>query len=161
MLSVTVDRTSLGAAALSIPDFPTAGLWIPEDGLSRPGKTWTKQTATSPFTHGTVTTRAKLEQATINLSVYAQGVSTAAVVALQDEVEAAFAQFAYTVTITLDGSAKSYVCDPADLSWGDLLSPEAKAFMARATLTIPCHPVAGAGGATTGLYVVAPTVPLP
>ena len=161
MLSVSIDRTSLGAGALSIPDFPVAGLWIPEDGLTRPGKTWNRQTASSPFTHGSVTTRATLEQSSINLSVYAQGASTAALVALQDTLEAAVSQFAYTVTITVDGSAKAYTCDPGDVSWGDLLAPQARAFLSRATLTIPCHPIAGGGGATAGLYVVAPTVPLP
>ena len=160
MLSVSVDRTSLGAAALVVPDFPTAGLWIPEDGMGRPARTWNRTTVTSPLTHGSVTTRATLEETSIPLSVYAQGASTAAVAALQDTVEAAFAQFLYTVTITLDGVAKAYECYPADLSWGDILAPEAKAYLARATLTIPCYPIAGGGGATSALYVVAPTVPL-
>lgn len=161
MLAVSVSRASLGLGTLSIPDFPVAGLWIPEDGLTRPARAWARQTASSPLTHGSVVTRATLEQTSINLSVYAQGASTGALVALQDTLEAAFAQFSYAVTITVDGSAKEYTCDPADVSWGELSAPEAKAFLSRATLTIPCHPLPGSGGETAALYVVAPTVPLP
>lgn len=161
MLSVTVDRTSLALGALTIADDPSAGLWLPEDGLTRPARSWARTTVSSPFLHGSVQTRAFLEHTQLNLSVYARAASTAALVALMDEVDAAFSQFVYDVTLTVDGSAKSYLCDCADVAWGDVDSGMAKAFMARATLTVPCYPVAGSGGAASAVHVVAPTVPLP
>lgn len=160
MLTVAISRTSLSLADLTIGDYPGT-LWLPNDGLERPAMTWVRQTASSPFTHGTVTTRAKLDQSSIPLTIKAKATTTALLVAAMDEVEAAFSQLAYTVTITLDGQSKAYVCDPADVAWGQVDSGMSKAFMAQATVSIPCHPVAGASGASTALYVVAPTVPLP
>jgi hypothetical protein len=140
-LSLTIDRTALTLADLVIGNDPTAGLWLPEDGFTRPAKAWRRTTVTSPFAHGSVTTQATLEQASINVTVYAQAATTAALRTLQDELEAALYQWIYSATITEDGQALTYECDAADIGWGEFDSGMTRAHLARATVTIPCYPV--------------------
>lgn len=142
MLSITVDRSSLSKSDLVITDYPTGGLWLPEDGLGRPGKSWRRTYATSPWVHGSVQTQATLDQSSQPLSIYAQGTTTAALRTLQAEVEEAFFQFVFPLTITEDGESQVWECDSADISWGDLDSGLTAAHLARATVTIPVYPVA-------------------
>lgn len=140
MLSVSVDRTDLGLAALVFAA-PSTGLWVPEDGLVWPEKRWTRSAASSPFTHGSVQTRATLEQATMQLTVYLSAASAAALRTLKAEVEAAFFQWVYDVTVTEDGEAVTYTADCGDVSWGPFDSGMTRAHLARATVTAPVYPI--------------------
>lgn len=140
MLSVSVDRTDLGLAALVFDD-PASGLWVPEDGLVWPEKRWTRTSVSGPFVHGSVQTRATLEQATMQLTVYVSAATSAALRTLQAEVEAAFFQWVFDVTITEDGQATTCTADCADVSWGPFDSGMTRAHLARATVTAPVYPV--------------------
>lgn len=137
MLSVTVDRTTLALTPLVIGSDPSAGLWIPEGGLGRIGTTWRRTRVGSPFTNRSVQTRAVLDDDTIPLSVYAQAASSAALDTLKDEVEAAFYQWAYDLTVTEDGVAKVFSVDCADVKWNDYDSGMTSAFLAQGSLSIP------------------------
>ena len=141
MISLTIDRSALTLADLVIGTDPTSGLWLPEDGFTRPGKAWRRTVVTAPFTHGGVQTQAALEQASINVTVYAQGATTSALRTKQNELEDALFQWIYSATITEDGQALTYECDCADVGWGEVDSGMVRAHLARATVTIPCYPV--------------------
>lgn len=141
MISAVISRDGTD---LTIGDSPSGSMWIPEDGLARPARGWRKKYADeSAFYHGSLLTAAVLEQTSLPLAVYCKAASTAALEALQDELEDAVSQFAYTTTVTIDGVAKAWACDPADLSWGDVDSGEVRAFIVRASLVIPVYPIAG------------------
>lgn len=140
-LSVTVDRSDLTLADLVISGDASSGLWIPEEGFVRPEKRWNRSTASSRWTHGDVQTGARLEHATLQFTVYARGTSAADLMAKRNEVEAAFFQWVYDLTVSEDGQAVTYTADCADVSWGEADSQMAGAFMARAVLTVPVHPV--------------------
>ena len=142
MISVVISRDGTD---LTIPDaMPSAGMWIPEDGLGRPGRGWRRAYADeSPLYHGSLLTSAVLEQTTLPLSVYCKAATTAALEAYQDELEDALAQFVYTATVTVDAVPKAWRCDPADITWGDVDSGEVRAKIVRAGITIPVYPIAG------------------
>lgn len=137
MISVTVERTLLELPALVIPGYPTAGLWIPEDGLGSPAQTWRRTKATSPFMHRSVQTRAVLEDADVRLTVCVQAATTAARKTLQAEVEAAFHQALFDLTITEDGEGTVYPVVCADLTWNDFDSGMTRAHLSRAVITAP------------------------
>lgn len=141
MISLSIDRTALSLAALVIADDPSTGLWIAEDGFGRPGRLWRRTSVSSPFIHGSVQTRATLEQASIPVTIYAQGATTAALRTKMAELDDALSQWIYDVTITEDGQATTFECDCADVSWNEFDSGMTRAHLARATVTIPCYPV--------------------
>lgn len=142
MLSVAITRTALSLGALTIDDQPkSVGLWIPEDGLGRVGKSWRRRTVSSPFINGSVQVGAVLDDGSIPLALYAQAATTAALRTLQDEVEAALFQWSFDLTIAEDGQADTYSCDCADVAWNAYDSGMTRAHLARATVTIPCYPV--------------------
>lgn len=141
MISLSIDRGALSLAALVITDDPASGLWIDERGFGRPARLWTRTRVSSPFMHGSVQTRATLEQASIPVTLYAQGATTAALDAKKAELDDALAQWIYNVTITEDGQATTYECDCADVSWNEFDSGMTRAHLAKATVTIPCYPV--------------------
>ena len=76
-----------------------------------------------------------------SLTIYAQGVTTAGLRGRQVELEDALGQWNFDLTITEDGQARTYDADCADVTWGELDSGMVRAHMARATVSIPCHPV--------------------
>jgi uncharacterized protein (DUF1786 family) len=141
VISLSIDRTVLSLPALVIGANPADGLWLPEDGVGRAGKSWRRTVVSSPEMHGTVQTRAVLEQSSLPYTIYAGADTTAALRAKQDELEAALFQWVFDATVTEDGQARTFECDCADVSWGDFDSGMVRAHIARATVTIPCYPV--------------------
>lgn len=141
MISVVISRDGTD---LTIGDaFVTGGMWIPENGLGRPGKGWRRKYADEGLYHGDLLVGATLEQATLPLRVYCHAANTAALEVLQEELEDAVAQLTYTTTVTIDGSAKVWLSDPADIGWGDVDSGEVRGVIVPAALTIPVYPIAG------------------
>ena len=132
---------SLTLGTLVIANDPSDGLWLDEDGLSWPEKRWSRTSASSRWTHGSVQTNARLEQTAVSATVYAQGATHAALRAKQAELEAAAFEWSFDLTITEDGQAVTYAADCADVTWSDADSGMAGAHLARAVLTIPVHPV--------------------
>ena len=140
-LSYTIDRTALSRSELVITG-TSSGLWVPAGGQGRPAKVWRRQTATSPFMHGTVQTGATLDQATLPFEVYAEGTSTATLHTKMDELETALFQFTFGVTVTIDAEATVWAGYCADVSWSDVDHELADLFVSKATISVPCHPVA-------------------
>ena len=140
MISVVISRTP---SNLTIDTTPLSDFWLPENGLARPPRGWRRRYADDGLYHGSLLTQATLEQTTLPMRVNVHAASTAALEALQEELEDAVSQFTYTTTVTIDGVAKIWNSDPADLAWGDVDSGEVKAFLVQAALTIPVYPIAG------------------
>lgn len=144
MLSLAFSRTLLSLSALSITDTPSSsGFWLPEDAMGRPGKEWDKQYADKGLYHGRLLVGATLEQATLPVRIYARSTTTSGLETLQASLEAALGQFTYTATVTIDGAAKVWTCDPGDVQWADLDSGMVAAKMAVASVSIPVYPIAG------------------
>lgn len=140
-LSLSIDRTSLSLGALVYGN-PSTGLWIPEDGVGRPALERRNEYASQArFLHGSTLVASTLDQGSLPVRLYHQAASTAALVAAQDALEAALGQFTYEATLTVDGVATTWTCDPASIGWGDLDSGMAHAFLAEARVVIPVHPV--------------------
>ena len=143
MLSIAIDRASLTLATLTITSTPGGAFWLPEDGMTRPGVTWRRQYAgASPWLHGSTLTAAVKEQSTLPFTVYTQAATTATLRAQMDELENALSQFTFDTTVTIDGVARTWACDPADIGWGDVDSGMVAAHMARAAISIPVYPIA-------------------
>lgn len=141
MISVVISRDGTD---LTIGDAYTAsGMWLPEDGLGRPDKGWRRSYADEGLYHGNLLVAATLEQATLPIKVYCHAATTAALEAFQEELEDAVSQFTYTATVTIDGSAKVWNCDPADVVWGGVDSGEVRGHLVQAAVTIPVYPIAG------------------
>ena len=139
MLELSIDRAGLTLPALA---FDTPGVrWVPEDGISYPAKRWRREYADARNLHGSVLVRATLEHAAIAGTLYVQAADAAALKTAKAEVEAAFGQFFYEVTITEDGLSTTYSADPADMDWGSVDSGMSRAHLARATVNIPVYPV--------------------
>ena len=140
MISVVFSRTP---SNLTIDTSPLSDFWLPEDGLGRPGRGWRRQYADEGLYHGSLLVGATLEQTTLPMRVNVHAASTSALEALQEELEDVLSQFTYTSTVTIDGVAKIWNSDPADIAWGDVDSGEVKAFLVQAAVTIPVYPIAG------------------
>lgn len=140
MLSLAFSRPT---TTLTITDVGGSAMWLPEEGLGRPGKAWRRKYAEEGLYHGSLLVAATLEQATIPARIYCKASTTSALEALQDELEDALAQFTYTTTVTLDGAAKAWLSDPADISWSDVDSGEVRGHLIQAAVTIPVYPIAG------------------
>jgi hypothetical protein len=140
-LTLSIDRTSLSLAALVVST-PETGLWLPEEGISRPGMSHRRTYAgTSPWLAGATLVASVLEHSSLPFTLYAQAESAAALDVLMDEVETALFQFVYETTLTEDGVAHVWRCDPADVAWGDFDSGMAHVHLARAVITIPVYPL--------------------
>jgi hypothetical protein len=143
-VTVTIDRSSLTLADLVISSNPATGLWVPETGITRPTKRWRRRSVDSPWFHGSTLTAATLEPAVLGLTVYLQETSTAALEVAQAELETALWQFTYTVTESeAGGAARVWDAEPADIDWGVADSGMANAYLAKAEVVIPVHPVPG------------------
>lgn len=143
MITISIDRTSLSLAALVVDSTPGSGFWVPEDGLERPAITQRRQYAgASPWLHGSTLVAATKEQSTLPFTVYTQATTAALLSGQMDELEEALSQFTFDATVTIDGVAKVWACDPADIGWGTVDSGMVRAHIARATVTIPVYPIA-------------------
>lgn len=136
-LSLSVD---LESGTFDVDNTPGPGVWL--SSVTRAAKVWRRIRASSPFTHGSTQTHAVLEDAQIDVVLYAEAASAAALDALKDEVEAAFGQFVFTMAVTEDGVVKTYTCDCADITWNPHDEGMARRLIAQATLNIPVFPVA-------------------
>lgn len=141
MLSVTFTRAALSLPDLAVGDHPGDGLWIGEDGVGAVGWDFRRTYAPdSGWFSGKGLLAAVREASTLPLTVYAQAASSAELDALKAELEAAAAQWSYTVTVTVDGIATTYNCEPAIPQWGPVDSGMVRLHMARCQLVIPVNP---------------------
>jgi hypothetical protein len=142
-VSVSIDRSSLSLAALVATD-DGATYQIQQDGISRPAITWRKLAAPdSADVHGTEYIAAVKEQTSIPLNVIVKSASTSALQMAIDDIEAAISQFSYSVTVTVDGAAKTWAASPAAWSFSTPITPgQVAQFFTLMTITIPVYPIA-------------------
>lgn len=142
-LSVTITRASLALPNLVITNYPTGDFWIPEDGLEEPEVNWRITYAPDhPDVHGRAKIGASLEASTIPLQVYTKAATAAALAANKATLRAALGQFAFNVTVNIDGATATYSADPCGPKWGQIDSGMLRAYLARASVVIPVYPIA-------------------
>ena len=159
-LSISIDRTSLGLGPLVFSGNDDANVWGILPGYQQPGLEPETRVATSPFTHGEVATRFKWRQAMHQFDAFPSVASAAAMTTAENEVRAALGRLSYTVTVNNNGQVTTWDAQPGSFVPSPIDWPELDGLYPAYSITIPCYPIAGGGGATAGLYVVAPTVPL-
>lgn len=142
LLSVTFDRTSLGLSPLVITGDPYAGaLHLPEDGVERVGRVIRRTYApASAYVPGRVLLAAVEDAGTLPLSIYAHGDTAAEVEAAMAELEAAASQFAYDITLEVDGVTQTWAADPELPQWGAIDVGMVRAHLVRASISIPVNP---------------------
>lgn len=142
--TVSLDRTSLSLSALAITDDGST-YQLKQDGLSRPAMTWRFTTMPdSADIHGTENVAAARERTTIPLEVIVKSTSSSALNTAVVALETALSQWAYDVTVTVDGVAQVWHAAPAAWSFSQPTSPGMVAqFFTLMTITIPVYPIAG------------------
>jgi hypothetical protein len=139
--SVTFDRASLALADLVASNDPDDALFLSENGIVRPDFDYRRGYAPqSSFSPGQQLLSAVLEASTLSLVIMCRATSTALLRAAEAELTAAVGQFAFDVTLTVDGQAETWAADCSVPKFGDVDSGMAKAFLSRAVLTIPINP---------------------
>lgn len=139
--SLTIARES-PLADLVITNDPHAGNFhLPEDGLERPGFTMRRTYAPdSAYFPGRTLLAAVADASTLPVIIYAHATTSALLVTAMAELEAALTQFAYDITLSIDGQAKTWLADPELPQWGAIDSGMVRAHMARASVVIPINP---------------------
>lgn len=141
--TVSIDRSSLSLSALTITD-DGATYQLAQDGLGRPGITWRLASAPdSANVHGTEYVGAAREQSSLPLTVIVKAASSSALNTAVAALEDALSQFAYDVTVTVDGVAKVWPASPAAWSFTTPVSPaQVTQFYTLMTITLPVYPIA-------------------
>lgn len=115
-LSLTITRTELALSALELSD-PGNGYEVISVG---PGSTsWRREVAKSPWVHGEALVSAVKDVGIAPLSVRVMGTSAAQKETRLGVLLAAFSQFLYTMTVTINGVGYAWACEPADWSVGE------------------------------------------
>jgi len=136
-LSLTISRDG---ADLVITNNPTGtDFWV-DTVVSPQFSIRATYAPASAYVAGNKLLAAVLDASVLPLVVYAQAASSSALATLQAELEAAVSQFSYTVTLTVDGVARSWQADPTWPNWGDVDSGMVAAKIARASFAIPVNP---------------------
>lgn len=119
---------------------PSTGLWV--DTLTRSGRTWRRAYSSSAYHHGDTLVSATLGTEQMVAVVYAKAADSAALATMRANIEAAFSQFVFDLTVTEgDAAPVTYACDISDVAWNEYDSGMTDAHLGRATITIPCYPI--------------------
>ena len=125
-VSVLISREALGLAPLQV-EAPTGGYEVIAIG---PGaRVMSLRHATSPVSDGAVLVGATAGLETGRLTVRVSGSTTSEILSRMDALEKALNQWAYTVTVTIDGHTETWRCQPANHSRGLSGSYDAAALM--------------------------------
>lgn len=142
MIELSITRAGLSLAPLVITDNPHGtSFHVPEDGIGQVGWDFRRDYAPpSAWQSGKALLSAVREASTLPLTIYAHEDTSAALASTRAVLEAAAAQWAYDVTVTVDGVATTYHCEPAIPNWTAVDSGMVRAHMDRANLVIPVNP---------------------
>lgn len=144
-LACEISRTELALANLALED-EANGYEIVSLG---PGAlSWRRETVRSPYVHGETLVTAVKDLSIAPMTVRVKASSAATLDTRLDALLDAFAQFEYSIGVTIDGVSKIWTCQPADLSVGDggeFNKYQLMAKMYEVTLSIPRHPVPTSG----------------
>ncbi|HJR88833.1 MAG TPA: hypothetical protein VJ782_01570 [Aeromicrobium sp.] len=139
VIELSIDRTSLSAAPLVYTNEPGGNGWLDPDTAEPMFAFRYRYAPDSDLQPGSVLLGAVLEQSTLPAVIYLQAASTAALRVLKDELVEAVSQFAYDVTLTIDGDAQTFAADPVWPRWVTD-SGMVEAHLARTALQIPVNP---------------------
>lgn len=142
MISLTFTRAALSLPDLVITDNPHGtSFHIPEDGIGQVGWDYRRNYAPeSAWVGGKALLSAVREASTLPLTIYAHEATSAALASTRAVLEAAASQWAYDVTVTVDGVATTYHCEPAIPVWTAVDSGMVRAHMDRCQLVISVNP---------------------
>ena len=139
--SVSFDRTALSLSPLVVStETTTATYFLPEDGLFRADFTMRRTYAPDGDVPGKLKLSAVPDAGTLPLTIYVQAANSADLETAMDALTAATTQWAYDVTVTIDGVAHTYQADPEFPQWGQVDAHMVSGFVARASITIPVNP---------------------
>ena len=112
-LSVTLSRDLLDDTALEINDH--VNYYVAEMGDNQ--TSWRRQTTSSPWIDGTVTTQRSKENITRSMSIEVLGENWADTLNNAGNLIAAVSQDNFTLTIDMYSTIVSYICEASDYSW--------------------------------------------
>lgn len=139
--SVSFDRTALSLSPLVVGLYSdSATYWLPADGLFRADFTMRRTYAPDGDVPGKLKLAAVPDAGTLPLTVYVQAANSVDLETAMDDLTAATTQWAYDVTVTIDGVSRTYQADPEYPVWGQAESAMVLQFLARASITIPVNP---------------------
>lgn len=142
MISLTITREALTLDPLVLSDDPAGDFVLSEDGLGEPDVVWEYGYAPkSGDMHGRVLLAATKDMSTLPFVVTAQSTTTGGLYVLKRRLANALEQWAYTITLDVDGEIQTFTCDPTSPRWGDLDSGMVRAFKARASVVVPVYPI--------------------
>lgn len=138
---LTVSRTS-GDLVITNTTDRTQPYVIPEGGLAFPDFDMRLTFAQDqPDVPGKAILSAALDQGTMPLLIDVRGATMAELQANRRALEDAFAQFAYTVQLSLDGETETYNAFPCWPKWGAVNSGAMAARIVQASLSVPVNPM--------------------
>lgn len=139
MISVTIAREGTD---LVIDSNPYLGdFHIPEEGFEWPRFGMRREYAPpSVWVAGELLLSVVSGPADWQFEVYAHGDTSGDLSDAMDELEAALTQFAFDVTIDVNGVTRTYAADPEFPDWGEVDTGMARAHMAKATIRLQLNP---------------------
>jgi hypothetical protein len=139
--SLTIDRSSLSLSDLVIGTSPFgADMYLPEDGIERFDFDYRRSYAEGSTYAPRALLAAILEPTTLSVAVYCRGASSAALATIETTLTTAMSQWAYDLTLTIDGVSQTVTGEPTRPAFGQIDSGMVRAFVSRATLSIPINP---------------------
>lgn len=145
-IACSVTRTELSEADLSLED--PGKYSIIRDTLGPGAISWRRQTVTSAYVHGAVLVGAVKDTAVAPLGIRVIGSSDSSLMSRMSTLLAAFEQFTYNLSVTLNGQTWTWKCEPADYSVGDsgvFQDFHLRALQQEVRFSIPRHPIPVAG----------------
>lgn len=143
--TITVTRTELSLAALDITASPYRSGGDDQE-LEFGTVTWRREHARSAYVEGAQlvgAVRDLVDGCTIDVDV--AGVDQAAIKTATTALLAAFGQWSYVVTATVDGAVWSWTCEPADYRVGVVAPSSVYGQLQPVRLVFPRQPVPVAG----------------
>lgn len=139
--TVTIDRSTLSLPDLVIGTNPASSdIYLPEDGLNRIDFDYRRTYADGSSYAPRALVAAILEPTNLQLVVYCHAATSAALATVEGTLTTALSQWAYDVTVTIDGVSQTVTGEPTRPAFGAVESGMVKAFLSRATLSIPVNP---------------------
>lgn len=143
--TVSIDRTSLGLAPLTISGDGSGTYSLTQGGLGSPVQSARLlYMPDHPDVHGSELLGAVRETTALPLTILVQAATSAALSAAVDALNDALWQFTYATTVTVDGVARTWTCHPclAAPASGLVEHGMADQFFDVLSVTIPVYPIA-------------------
>ena len=142
-LTVSIDRTSLSLSPLLMSGAEDGTPWgILGDSFQMPTKQARVAYVGGAWLHGSVATGWSWQQGLLSFNASPDVASEAALRSAVAELEAALGRLSYQATVTTNGQAETWRCDPGTLTSEGRTLTDLDSFDPVFTVTIPVYPVA-------------------